>query len=242
MSTSASFLLPTFVAPPGSTQPGLVYQPDHVGEAASRLLRQHDSAARLHALVRALVRPAQQLEQSAFEVMGAFDVGTAYGAQLDVIGGFVGVQREGRSDIAYRAYIHARILGNASDGAIETILKIARVLLGASGVSFKYVHGRVADGMPAHFQLFATANTLRFPWDPSGVEPPNVVAIALADALFLAVAAGVSFSLFYQYTAEADTFLFSSVGDAEEPSTTQGLADTSDTGAGGALIGVETRF
>lgn len=52
-SSSATFLLPEYASPPAEA-PGLTYQPDHAGEAERRLLSQFDSAARLHALVRAL--------------------------------------------------------------------------------------------------------------------------------------------------------------------------------------------
>jgi hypothetical protein len=243
MSTSASFLLPAFVAPGGGTQPGLVYQPDHAGDAASRLLAQFDDAETLHAFVRLLVRPLQELEQAAFQLLDAFDLEDAAGAQLDMLGGIVGMLRDGRSDIAYRAYIRAKILANVSDGAVETILKIARTLLGESATSITYEHGRVFDNHPAHFNLHVAATALRFPWDEDSEESPDVVAIALADAVFLAVSAGVSFTLFYQYTDDAHAFTFSSVGDAEEDSTTQGFADVSEDDAnGGAMIGVEERY
>lgn len=241
MSTTATFPLPAFVAPSSAgAPPGLVYQPDHAGDAEALLLAQHDDAVKLHAFVRALVKPMQELEQHAFEVMAAFDVDTAYGAQLDIVGGFVGVLRESRSDVAYRAYIKAKILANASDGAVETILKIARTLLGATGLSITYVPG-FTEGMPAHYNLEIAASILHFPWDDDDDESPERVASALADAVFLGTSAGVSMTLFYQYTLDADTFVFSSVGDAEEDSTTLGLADTSDEGAGGALIGAEER-
>lgn len=243
MSTSATFLLPAFVPSDDGAQPGLVYQPDHAGDAESLLLSQFDDAQKLHALVRVLVAPLQEIEQAAFEVRDAFDLETATGAALDLVGGVVGVLRDARSDVAFRAYIKARILANASDGAIETILQIARTMLGPDVLSLTYEHGQVVDHQPAHFNLYVAASTLRFPWDPTGIEPPNTVAIALADAVFLAVSAGVSFSLYYQYDDDAHAFTFSSVGDAEEDSTTQGFANASEADAtGGSLIGVEERF
>jgi hypothetical protein len=231
-----------FIPPGDGTQPGLVYQPDHAGEAERRLLSQFDDAAKLHALVRALVSPLQALEQDAFEVLTCFDVETAAGAQLDIVGGFVGVLRDSKMDIAYRAYIKAKILANASDGTAETILRISRVLLGEDILSLTYVLGAI-ENHPAHFDLWVAAAALRFPWDGLGTMSSEAVAVALADALFLATSAGVSFTLFYQYGADADTLVFSSVGDEEEDSTTQGLADDDDEGVmGGALIGAEERF
>jgi hypothetical protein len=242
MSAEATFLLPSLALPADALQPGLVYQSDHAGEAESRLLAQFDDAKKLHALVRALVSPLQQFEQAAFEVLGAFDVDAARGTQLDVVGGFVGVPREARSDVAYRAYIKAKILGNASDGAAETILRIARTLLGPDVLSLTYVPGWV-ENHPAHYSLEIAASTLRFPWDVSSEESPDVVARAVADAIFVATSAGISLTLFYQYTDDAHAFVFSSIGDAEEDSASQGLADTSDEElTGGALIGAEERF
>lgn len=245
MSTSATFPLPTYSPSSSSTTttgPGLVYQPDHAGEAEARLLAQFDDATKLHAFVRALVRPLQELEQAAFKVMEAFDVETAAGAQLDIVGGFVGVPRESRADVAYRAYIKAKILANASDGATETILKIARTLLGASALTITYELGTTSEGIPAHYNLHIAAAALHFPWDTGNAEGPERVARMLADAVFLGTSAGVSLTLYYQYGLDANTMLFSSVGDAEEDSTTQGLADASDEDAtGGALIGAEER-
>ena len=242
MSTSAYFILPGAYVPPPSEGTGLIYQPDHAGDAEARLLAEFDDSARLHALVRALVGPLQALELAAFEVLGAFDVESARGAQLDAVGGFVGVLRESRSDVAYRAYITARILANASDGAVESILRIARALLGPGILSLTYVPGAL-ENHPAHYDLEVAASTLAFPWDEDGEESPDVVARAVADAVFSATSAGVSLTLFYQYTDDAHAFTFSSIGDAEEDSTTQGLADASDEDVtGGALIGAEERF
>lgn len=240
MSSSASYLLPAFVPPAAPTAPpGLVYQPDHRSDAESKLLHQFDDSAKLHAFVRALAGPMQYLEEQGFTVQGAFDVDTAIGYALDIVGGFVGVLRDGRSDIAYRAYVYARILSNASDGTRETIYGIVRALLG-SVPAVQIVNGH-HENHPAHFDLNVYATTLQFPWDAGAVEPPDVVAVSVADALALAVSGGVSFTFFYQYTPDANTFYFAS-GDVEEDSTTQGLADTDEDGSlGGALIGVEER-
>jgi len=242
---SAAFYLPV-VVPPAPPAPGtdsgigLIHQPDHRGDAESHLLYQFADAARFHALVRALAGPTQYLEDQAFLVQEAFDLATASGAALDIIGGFVGVPRDGRSDIAYRAYIYARILANSSDGARETIYEIVRVLIGPEPL-VEIVLG-YHEGHPAHFDLLIADERLRFPWDAAGEEPPEVVAVAVSDAVALAISGGVSFTLFYQYGDDADTFFFAD-GDVEEDSTTQGLADTDDNGPlGGALIGVEERY
>lgn len=237
--STATFPIPVPVPPAieSTAETGLIYQPDHAGDAESKLLRQFDDAAKLHALVRALVLPMQALEIDAFQVMGAFDIYNATGKSLDLLGGFVGVEREGRSDITYRAYVQARILGNASDGQPRTMYRIARALVGAAP-TLTLTPG-FHEGHPAHFDFSVRATALAYPWDTLAVEPSDVVARGLADALALAVSAGVSLTLFYQLTPNGFTF---ASGDVEEDSTTRGFADDSEDGPiGGALIGVEER-
>lgn len=240
--SSAAFYLPepTPPEPPSETggETGLVYKDNHAAEASSRLLWQHEDSQRLHAMVAAFARPMQEREATAFDMQCAFDVDTARGAALDLVGQLVGVYRDGRSDVAYRAYIYARILANSSDGATETIYAILRRLLGDSPVAI--VQG-FHDGRPAHFDIEVFDTELRFPWDAAHLEPSDVVASSVADAVYLAISAGVSFELYYQYTDDAHAFWFAS-GDVEEDSTTQGLADDDQDGSlGGALIGVEAR-
>jgi hypothetical protein len=236
MSTSASFLLTAFVPPVPEDPPGLVYQPDHAGEAEARLLAQFDDAVKLHALVRVLVGPVQELEQAAFGVRDAFNVETVTGDQLEVLGEIVGEPRQGRLDAHYRAYVQARILANSADGAPGTLYKIARTLLGAGVLSL-----RIVQAPPAHYDFEVAASALALPWDGAVTVAPEVVAFALADALFMATSAGVGLTLLYQYGVDADQLLWAS-GDVEEDSVTQGLADTSDTGPGGMSIGAEERF
>lgn len=235
-SSSASFQLPAFTPSDAGTAPGLVYNADHRGEAESRLLAQFDDAPKLHALVRALVGPLQTLEQAAFEVLEAFELGGAAGAQLDVVGGLVGESRQGRSDIAYRAYVQARILANSSDGAAGSIYGIARALLGEDVLSLK-----LTTRPSAHYDLDVAASSLRFPWDASALESPDVVARALADALVLATSAGVSFTVLYQLTTDANTFVFADA-DVEQADTARGLADDEESDPGGAMIGAEERI
>lgn len=240
MSESADFELPPFVAPapPADGVPGLVFQPDHRGESESLLLHQHDEAYKLHAFVRALVGPAQELEERAFEVLNAFDVDEAEGKTLDLIGGVVGVYRDQRSDTAFRAYIKARILTNTSECNAKTIYAVARALLGEDLLTLELV-----PQYPAHYDLEVEAATLQFPWDDDAEEPPAAVARSLADNLLLATSAGVSLTLFYQFHDDDHVFTFADA-DVEQDSDDQGFAGDSgdEDPIGGYLIGVEDRY
>lgn len=220
--------------------PGLIYQPDHAQQAQDLLISQFEHADKLHALVAALVGPFQELEQHAFTVQDSFDVYTATGRAQDYLGAIVGVRREGRSDVGYRAHILARILTNTSDCNAASIYGVARALIGDDTFSMKLTPGW--PGHPAHYDFEVYSATLQYPWDETGIEPPDMVARTLADAIFLATSAGVSLTLFYQFADDAHSFTFSSLETAEEDSSTQGFTDTNDDAAdGGRFIGAEER-
>jgi hypothetical protein len=239
MSESVQYFLPVVVAPlpaaPG--MPGITYQPDHQGEAESRLLVQFDDAVKLHALVRALVKPLQALELAALQVRDAFDVDTAVGLQLDVVGWLVGEDRQGKGDVAYRAYVKARILANASKGRPRDIYRIVRALIGPGPT----VELAREPGLAAHYNLSVTSAALAFPWDVDGEVSADIVARAVRDALMLATSGGVSFEIYFQFSANA--FEFAS-GETEESDVDHGFADDDDalTEDGGTFIGVEASY
>jgi Protein of unknown function (DUF2612) len=236
MSESASFLLTPYVPQPEGGDIGLVYQPDHAGEAASRLISQFDDAAKLHALVRALVRPIQDLELAAFELMDSFDVDDAVGDQLDKLGAILDEAREGRGDAYYRAYIKARIAANNSNGTPLDVYRVTRMLLGEDVLSL-----RLTAVPSAHFILEIAATTLQFPWDDAVDVPPDLVAKAVADAVFRAISDGISFTLFYQFGSDEETFTFADA-DTADADTGRGFADDDLIDPGGQLIGAEERF
>jgi hypothetical protein len=234
MTDVAVYYLPSgeMIETPAPGIPGLTYQPDHAGDAESRLLVQFNDAVKLHALVRALVKPMQRLELDAFSVQDAFDLDEATGDQLDILGNLVGEPRQSKTDTAYRAYVKARVLANDSNGTPATLYAIARALLGTSPTL------TIVPEYPAGYTFEVAGVTLQFPWDLVGDVGPELVAKALADALLLATSAGVGFTLYYQYSLYA--FEFAS-GDVEETDALRGFADDDELDAGGDFIGAEDR-
>ncbi len=236
MSETAQYWLPVLPLPlpPPPGTPGLTYQPDHAGHAASKLLEQFAKAKTLHAVVRAHVKPLQALELAALQVIGAFDVNTAVGKQLDVVGWLVGEDRQGKGDVAYRAYVKARILANASKGRPRDIYAIVRALIG----DVPTVTLSREPGLAAHYRLDITAAALAFPWDEDGEVPPDLVARAVRDALLLATSGGVSFEVWFQFSVHAFRF---APGEVEVADVDNGFADDDDalTEDGGPFVGVE---
>lgn len=73
----------------------------------------------------------QDLEDSAQTLLTFFDIDNSEGAQLDLIGRYVGQSRLGTGDPTYRLYLKARILADRSTGTPEELYAVLRMLFGA---------------------------------------------------------------------------------------------------------------
>lgn len=80
-------------------------------------------------LLTELVTPMQTVEDTLRALFTERRVDTAVGAQLEVLGRIVGQPRNGADDDTYRRYIRARIAANKSNGLIEDVIKIARLVV-----------------------------------------------------------------------------------------------------------------
>lgn len=80
-------------------------------------------------LVRALVEPAQGVENALQQLLTERLIDTAVGYQLDILGKIAGQTRDGLDDETYRRYIRARIAANNSDGNVEDLIKVADLVI-----------------------------------------------------------------------------------------------------------------
>lgn len=132
---------------------------DHTLAALSRLPSQFQKP-KIQNLIRALTSPANELEQAMWAVLTQRSITNAIGAQLDVIGGIVGQDRNGLSDDDYRRYISARVIAERSRGNVEDVYTIAVLIVGDASVTFALtedgtatcrltVKGPITDGLAA---------------------------------------------------------------------------------------------
>lgn len=98
---------------------------EHVDEAISHLIEFFRHGPRNQALLTALCTQVQEIENANWDHHNAFDVDTAVGDQLDLLGKRVGERRDDRSDSVYRTAIRVRILVNLSNGRVEELIAIA---------------------------------------------------------------------------------------------------------------------
>lgn len=101
---------------------------DHADAAAKRLPQQFKTKPRIVALLRALVSPAQDLEAVFWDLIER-SVDTANDATLDLIGRIVGQDRNGLDNDTFRRYIRARITTRRSNGLLETVIKVCRLIV-----------------------------------------------------------------------------------------------------------------
>lgn len=88
------------------------------------------------ALLGALIKPAQEFEDTCHALLAAMDLDSATGQALDNLGSKLGVLREGRDDSRYRNAIYIQIAANTSLGQYNDISNIL-ALVGVE--NFNYI-------------------------------------------------------------------------------------------------------
>lgn len=122
---------------------------DHAEQAYARLVEQYKGKPKFKAVLYALARQIQELEDAYYQLLTERSIDTAVGVVLDILGKIVGERRGGASDADYRLRIRARIRANLSSGTVEEIYAVFRALLGpavALTAVFKWL-----DAFPAQF-------------------------------------------------------------------------------------------
>lgn len=99
-----------------------------VTEAQGLLIEQFRNHTNIDAIVKAFAQQSQEVEDAAWQILLDTLIATAEGQQLDNLGTIVGVEREGKTDTAYRVRLQAQVLLNKSSGTIEDLLGMAYVL------------------------------------------------------------------------------------------------------------------
>lgn len=97
---------------------------DHASEAQARLLSQFQSLPRLTSLFAIFSEQVQVVENAIYQTYLATPLVNAVGAQLDNIGGIVGLARNGLDDATYKVLLKATIALNNSDATTDAVLSL----------------------------------------------------------------------------------------------------------------------
>lgn len=122
----------------------ILYEPLHGDRAVELMYWQHREKPRLQALVRALAKGAQRLEDTIWAVIvGSTTIAGAEGANLDRWGRIVGEERGDLDEADYRRFISLRMRVNTEFQSEDTTWEILRGAVGPVPVR-RYL---VADGI-----------------------------------------------------------------------------------------------
>lgn len=105
---------------------------DYSQLSLDRLLWQYRDSDKLQGLITALAEELNLTQQDTFDIVSSMDVDSAFGAFLDIIGGYVGEPRLGRTDHDYRDAIILKIAINTSRGTPNDLLIALAVATGAT--------------------------------------------------------------------------------------------------------------
>lgn len=118
-----------------STEGTYVHNEAHAAEAMANIIAFFgNETPRTQAFVEACAAQVQELEDAFWGLLTAFNLDTATGDQLLLLGRLVGEPQLGRSDEDFRAGIRARLMVNRSNGKAEEFYAIARALVPSLGV------------------------------------------------------------------------------------------------------------
>jgi hypothetical protein len=125
------------------------YNAAHVAEALDRLMQQYRSKPKFEAVLSAVTRQWQAAEDGLKGVQDGRGIYDAIGAQLDVLGKIVVLDRPaGVDDDVYRILLLAKIGQNTSGGDAESIIDVFKVITNASFV-------RLDEYFPAALSLYS---------------------------------------------------------------------------------------
>ena len=113
----------------------------------SLLLDQYKTKENFKSILEAVGEQSNDIETAIFELKDEYDLNTAVGDQLDVIGSIIGLTRDGRIDDNYRILLKVKAEINSSAGTPESLIKTAVALYDATEVEYVPVY-------PAKVQLW----------------------------------------------------------------------------------------
>lgn len=164
---------------------------EHVEQCQSRVLTQF-SRPNMAGLITALGNQVQALEDAIFTLLGAFDVASATGAQLDATAAIVGVNRYGLSDAQLRTLLYGLITLHNGSATAETIVSVAKALFQTDQVFF-------ADGQSGKHQAQVGRGQVMLAIGSSSLPDD---ALALAKSLIgQALGAGIQLSVLASFTS-----------------------------------------
>lgn len=173
---------------------------NHAEQAIERLASQFRAATmglddnNIEGLLRDLISPVQDIEDTLWQLFIERTIYTAVGAQLDVIGRILGFPRNTPDDDIYRVYLLGQIKALRSQGTIDDLISLVQTLV--SGTTGQ-VH--LEEYFPAAVVIYVD----------SVVVTPDLAA-AMAYFLRIAKTSGVRIILQWSADPQGSLLIFDS--------------------------------
>lgn len=126
---------------------------DHDAQAKKRLITQYQDSENIKKILTVYTAQIQEIEDELFKLINDREIDTAAGYQLDQLGTILNEPRFGLNDDNYRLLLKAKIAENTSEGTIEDVISIFRMLLRPDEIVYNEIH-------PAGFELTAVGSTM----------------------------------------------------------------------------------
>lgn len=199
---------------------------DHAGKMLARLAEEFRKP-RIMSILRGEAAQYQAIEDACWQLLTEFGVDSATGWALDVLGRIVGEPRQGALDADYRLRVRARIRVNRSDGTIEDVIEVVRLLIGSVLLPSAVI--KLTEYYPAAFVLRITGLIIN----------PTQAQIC-GSFINQARGAGIGSGFGWQQTTDADAFVTATSSPLTVASlvgaTSVTVADTSDFPATGTIV------
>jgi hypothetical protein len=176
---------------------------DHDKRTASLLIEEFETSEILQRFVKALAKPANELEAVFFDLKNLTNIGSSVGVQLDLLGELVGEERNNRSDDEYRQAIYTRPNINRSYGEGEILILVLKQLTRANVIKLLEVEHKMV-------RLFFVTGT--------------PIPVNLKKSMEAVADAGVLIDL--SYIDGGDVFAFASEGGFPDDPGTLGFGET----------------
>lgn len=109
---------------------------DIADTTAALLIEQFKKKPRINTLVRTFAAQVQEIEYVLADLRQMKNLDQATGAQLDILGEYVGEERNGQNDDDYREAIKLRSFLNKSNGEPETVIAYAQSITNATDIVY----------------------------------------------------------------------------------------------------------
>lgn len=140
--------------------PILLPSVDHLAIGVSKIAEQYKGKPRITMWILCFLQQVQYIEDAIAATVNVWDLETATGWRLDILGARVGQARIGSSEAVFRLFIRARIRANRSIGKIKDLIDVANLLIGVGLYSYRESTGNVFVNVDPAVLTWATADEL----------------------------------------------------------------------------------